>query len=58
VWVDVMRLPQIDDAAWPYARPETPAATGMTATVALVRYHEWAERGPSTMRVWIPVSGS
>jgi DUF1680 family protein len=58
VWVDVVRLPQIDDAAWPYARPATDAAADRTgASVALVRYHEWAERGPSTMRVWIPVSG-
>lgn len=22
--------------------------------VALVPYHDWAQRGPSTMRVWIP----
>lgn len=28
--------------------------TGARADVALVRYHEWAERGPSYMRVWIP----
>ncbi|MDQ7879031.1 glycoside hydrolase family 127 protein [Microbacterium sp. QXD-8] len=27
-----------------------------TAEVPLVAYHEWAERGPSTMRVWIPVA--
>ena len=24
--------------------------------VPLVPYHEWAERGPSTMRVWIPTT--
>jgi hypothetical protein len=24
--------------------------------VRLVRYHEWAERGPSRMRVWIPTA--
>lgn len=24
--------------------------------VALVPYHDWAQRGPSTMRVWIPLS--
>jgi uncharacterized protein len=22
--------------------------------VPLVPYHDWAERGPSTMRVWLP----
>jgi DUF1680 family protein len=58
VWVDVVRLPQTDDADWPYARPETTAATRVPASVSLVRYHDWAERGPSTMRVWIPVSGT
>ncbi|WP_425546271.1 hypothetical protein [Agrococcus versicolor] len=24
--------------------------------VALVPYHAWARRGPSTMRVWMPTS--
>lgn len=24
--------------------------------VTLVPYHSWAERGPSTMRVWLPAS--
>ncbi len=32
--------------------------TGASAEVPLVRYHEWAERGPSQMRVWIPVVGA
>ena len=27
-----------------------------SAEVALVRYHDWAGRGPSTMRVWIPTN--
>lgn len=31
------------------------ARTGAAADVPLVPYHAWAERGPSTMRVWIPV---
>ena len=29
--------------------------TGARAEVPLVRYHDWAERGPSQMRVWVPV---
>lgn len=45
-------------AAWPYeplgqaaeARPADP--TG----IVLVPYHSWAERGPSTMRVWLPTT--
>lgn len=32
--------------------------TGARSDVPLVRYHEWAERGPSRMRVWVPVVGS
>ena len=30
------------------------ASSGAIAEVPLVRYHEWAERGPSQMRVWVP----
>jgi len=30
--------------------------TGAASDVALIPYHEWAQRGPSTMRVWIPTS--
>ncbi|KQM81233.1 hypothetical protein ASE68_15665 [Agromyces sp. Leaf222] len=30
------------------------ARTDAAADVPLVPYHAWAERGPSTMRVWIP----
>jgi len=30
--------------------------TGESADVALVPYHSWAQRGPSTMRVWLPTS--
>jgi DUF1680 family protein len=49
------RHPEI--ASWPYG-DETgmvPAAASVQE-VALVPYHEWAERGPSTMRVWIPAT--
>lgn len=30
--------------------------TGDTADVALIPYHSWAQRGPSTMRIWLPTS--
>jgi len=30
--------------------------TGIGSDVALIPYHEWAQRGPSTMRVWLPTS--
>ncbi|MDQ0895059.1 glycoside hydrolase family 127 protein [Agromyces ramosus] len=41
--------------AWAYA----PAATGFGElfTAKLRPYKDWANRGPSTMRVWMPVSG-
>jgi DUF1680 family protein len=47
-----------DDAAWPYvADAPTPAPAEAERLVPLVPYHAWAERGPSTMRVWVPVAG-
>lgn len=59
VVVHARRVPA-DDGPWPYA----PADAGTTAAgasageetldVPLVAYHDWANRGPSTMRVWIP----
>lgn len=30
--------------------------TGEAVDAALVPYHSWAQRGPSTMRVWLPTS--
>ena len=52
VWVRIARLPSAD-AAWPYGAGPANAG-GETSEVALIPYHEWAQRGPSTMRVWIP----
>ncbi|MFB8146745.1 glycoside hydrolase family 127 protein [Microbacterium sp. NPDC056003] len=53
VWIAVSRLP-LDDARWPYGEPQADGGAAATSEVPLVPYHEWAERGPSTMRVWIP----
>ena len=45
------------DRDWPYSqdtgahRPDQPADLG---DVPLVPYYAWANRGPSTMRVWLP----
>lgn len=51
------------DDAWPYSAtgpatgPEPDRATGRPdLDVTLVPYHDWANRGPSTMRVWIPTT--
>ena len=53
-WVTVTRVPVVD-ARWPYGEA-VEGTDASTAEVPLVPYHEWAERGPSTMRVWIPVA--
>lgn len=39
---------------WPYGGPDA-GEEGEVLDVPLVAYHEWAQRGPSTMRVWLPV---
>ncbi|WP_326584392.1 glycoside hydrolase family 127 protein [Streptomyces sp. NBC_00481] len=46
------------EAAWPYQplgrpRGQQPADP---AEIVLVPYHSWADRGPSTMRVWLPTA--
>jgi DUF1680 family protein len=38
---------------WPYAASGS-GDTTQTVPVALVPYHDWAERGPSSMRIWLP----
>ena len=43
---------------WPYAELPLKAETGRSVVVPLIPYHEWAERGASTMRVWMPVDGT
>ena len=45
------------DAAWPYEPLDRPLAANADRTgIVLVRYHSWANRGPSTMRVWLPTA--
>lgn len=39
-------------AAWPY--DPVRAADSRPITLTLVPYHLWANRGPATMRVWLP----
>jgi uncharacterized protein len=38
---------------WPYG-PVPTAEVGEPVDIPLVPYHAWANRGPSTMRVWLP----
>ncbi|RNE64201.1 glycoside hydrolase family 127 protein [Cryobacterium tepidiphilum] len=56
VTVGVRPLAPVDES-WPFG------ATGATLAadaerVTLVPYYSWANRGPSTMRVWLPVAGA
>lgn len=55
-WAQVRTRP-LPESSWPYrsaADDGAAADAGTVADVALVPYHAWADRGPSTMRVWIP----
>ncbi len=47
----------VSDHAWPYG-VDTPEISPETEHVRLQPYHSWANRGPSTMRVWLPVDGN
>jgi DUF1680 family protein len=42
-----------DDDGWPYTPDPGPAPAAET-TLRLVPYHRWGNRGPATMRVWLP----
>jgi uncharacterized protein len=46
-------LVEPDPAGWPYQGPGVPAGRRQ-AEIVLRPYHSWAERGPATMRVWLP----
>jgi DUF1680 family protein len=48
----------VTDADWPYGTATGPRSGATLERVALRPYHSWANRGPSTMRVWMPVDGS
>lgn len=44
-----------DATSWPYGSPEN--VHDPLGEVQLVPYASWANRGPSTMRVWLPTAG-
>lgn len=50
-----VRTAGILDVPWPYAAAPLTGDADEPRDVTLIPYHEWAERGPSTMRVWMPV---
>ena len=52
---------EVDDHDWPYSNDHRPVeddaeVAGQPVDVPLVPYREWGNRGPSTMRVWIPTT--
>ncbi|MCJ1709052.1 glycoside hydrolase family 127 protein [Microbacterium sp. VKM Ac-2923] len=54
VWVSIAdRAPASD--GWPFGAGPLDADAEPTR-VALVPYHDWGNRGPSTMRVWMPTT--
>jgi len=57
VWV-LLRNAVTPSDAWPYEPlgEVTPPVETDGIEVPLVAYHDWAERGPSAMRVWIPTA--
>lgn len=46
------------DAGWQYQEGRSEVLDDEMLNVDLVPYHDWARRGPSTMRVWLPVSAA
>jgi DUF1680 family protein len=50
------RLVEPADQPWPYLADGEEPASGDVIDVPLVPYHTWANRGPSTMRVWLPTT--
>jgi hypothetical protein len=48
------RLLDLEERSWPYPDSVQVSTDGSDLELALTPYHDWANRGPSTMRVWIP----
>jgi uncharacterized protein len=51
--IDVYRRPPAS-AGWPY-QAEPDGQEGERVRARLIPYHQWANRGPGTMRVWLPI---
>ncbi|SEU43286.1 glycoside hydrolase family 127 protein [Nonomuraea wenchangensis] len=44
-----------EPSGWPYGHEPDGRPSGADAGLRLVPYHRWGNRGPATMRVWLPV---
>lgn len=51
--IDVYRARQVI-SGWPY-QPEPGADLGESTRTRLIPYHAWANRGPASMRTWLPL---
>jgi DUF1680 family protein len=52
--IDVCRRPSAPEG-WPY-HPEPDEKDGERARIRLIPYYRWANRGPATMRIWLPIA--
>jgi DUF1680 family protein len=50
------RIVQPEDSSWPYVGAPRSDMLNDPVDVALHPYHDWGNRGPSTMRVWLPAA--
>lgn len=53
VWLSVA-VREDGDAVWPYGTDKSPLSAARE--VRLIPYRDWGDRGPSTMRVWLPTA--
>ena len=50
-------LVEDQSAGWPYSTQNEPEGVGaQPGNVALTPYYDWANRGPGSMRIWLPVA--
>ncbi len=52
------RLIDLEERPWPYPDSVEASTSVRDVALTLTPYHDWANRGPSTMRVWIPSAES
>jgi uncharacterized protein len=50
------RIVELNDDRWPYRGSRTAPAREDDRRLSLTPYQSWGNRGPSTMRVWMPVA--
>ena len=57
VWIRTRATDPQPAGPWPYGA-SAPSRTHDGGELLLRPYHSWAERGPSTMRVWLPANAT